>query len=169
MESMFLPAPKDSEICSCILAAGANVNLCDHNDQNALMLAVDKTHNANIIRDILVRTENLNARDKWGHTAFGYLCFAFLEQFSYVELPANCKYSQWRAEIVKAIRLFINVCINVGASVDLELDNSWNDEYCSPTLNKAKHELENFIEVYKEQKQAIGESSLSTQEYDYEL
>ena len=164
IESMLLPASKDSEICSIILEAGADVNLCDRNETNALMYAVNNmVYNVKIIGKILSRTKDINAKNKWGHTALGYLCSTYIDNFAYARLQTDVRSQQKRAEIIKAIRLLVN------AEADVDLDESWKKESVLLSINKTKQRLKNLIVLYQEQKQAFGESSVSTQEDEYEL
>ena len=115
------------------------------------MYAVNNmVYNVKIIGKILSRTKDINAKNKWGHTALGYLCSSYIDNFSYARLQTDVRSQQKRAEIIKAIRLLVN------AEADVDLDESWKKESVLLSINQAKTKIEKFNCVVPRTKTSFG-------------
>ena len=138
-----------AEIIDMLLEAGADVNLIDNENWNALMLAASNAGDIISLNRIIKNTKDINHRSNRNKTAFGILCRKYISgKSNEVQLLRNIKYM-------------------LIAGADPALDNNWTDARLWSKWENAKAEqLSKKVNIVVEQIDSLKKSGVV---FDYEL
>lgn len=142
-----------------LLEAGADVNRITHNGNTMLMLAILKKANVDLIAKVLALTNDIDHQNKYGRTAFGYLCRHYIA-LSYNNYPKPLEYQK---ELIRLVPKFI------AAGADTKLDDFWRKtEHYLDCEKGAYTKLNALVEVCLEKRDNMTHK-LDSGTYDYEI
>lgn len=151
------PRTSEAEDVKLLLDAGADVNVTDNDGWTGLMYAVSFNWDIGSIKEILDRTEDINALSKDGKkTAFGLLCGGILQEASY---------HKHRQSLTARSKSILKDFLDAGANP--ELDRGWIDvKFSSSHLEVLQKELLAYIEAYREHQNILKTKTESAFEYE---
>ena len=139
-----------------LIGAGANVNRITHNGNTMLIVAILKKSHVTLIAKILELTQNINHKNKYNRTAFGYLCRQYIA-LAFNDHPEPLDYQR---QLLSLIPKF------VAAGADIELDQEWhNASHYLDCEKKAYIQLKAVVDMCFEQKKNMAKSISSDYEY----
>ena len=138
-----------AEIINILLDAGANVNITDNENWNALMLAASTAGGFMSLERIIKNTKDINHKSKRNKTAFGILCRKYIT-------------GKWDEKM-----LLQNIKYMLMANANPVLDNDWTkNRLWSKWENERAQQLSEKIKIILEQ---IDNLKKSGAVFDYEL
>ena len=142
------------DIVRLMLKVGADVNLTDADDWNALMLAINFNRSAKLISEILEKTDNINQISKAGRSAFGICSRKYISSRMFRK-PNDASYL---LEIVKLL---------LQAGADPYLDSTWREPWTNDLSSEGREKINDIIKYFNVMKETINPKP--KQIYDYDL